>query len=37
MVIEDVWNKELRAALDEAMTILSKKQHEIRQCTTILD
>lgn len=29
MVIEDVWNKELRAALDEAMTILSKKQHEI--------
>lgn len=29
LVCEDVWNQELRAALDEAMTILSKKQREL--------
>ena len=29
LVVEDVWNKELRAALDEAMTVLSEKQHEV--------
>jgi len=29
LVCEDVWNQELRAALDEAMTVLSKSQHEV--------
>lgn len=29
LVVEDVWNQELRAALDVAMTVLTKKQYEL--------